>query len=256
MSSHRAFRALSFSLFLLLLPPLPCFAQGQAIPDAAKYLFDATNRERTSRDLPALQWDNALASSALAHARLMARQGILSHQLSGEPDLAQRAASAGVRFSALAENIAYGPSTSTIHSGWMHSPPHRASILDPRLNSLGVAVVQQGDLLYAVEDFSRAIPQLSLGEQETRVAAQLKKLGLRLAPYTDQARAACSAPSSFGGHPQPHAIERFESQEIDVLPGQLLGMIRDGHYSAAAVGACPPQHARASSGYRLAVLLY
>jgi hypothetical protein len=38
----------------------------------------------------------------------------------------------------------------------MNSPPHRANILDPELDSLGVAVVERNGELFAVQDFALA----------------------------------------------------------------------------------------------------
>ncbi len=61
----------------------------------------------------------------------MAAQNTLSHQLPGEPGMADRASQAGARFSSLAENVAEGPSAESIHRQWMNSPPHRANLLDP-----------------------------------------------------------------------------------------------------------------------------
>ena len=37
---------------------------------------------------------------------------------------------------------------------WMHSPPHRANILDPRMDTIGVGLVKRGGNYYAVEDFA------------------------------------------------------------------------------------------------------
>jgi hypothetical protein len=250
------FRVMLFALALALVPAPPCAAQQNGAAGPAKYLFDATNRERTSRGIPALVWDNTLAATALEHAKLMARQNALSHQFPGEPALGARATKNGVRYTSLAENIAYGPTTSTIHTGWMNSPPHRASILNANLTSLGVAVVQEGGLFYAVEDFSRTFQQLTLEEQETLLGEDLSALGLRVVNQTEDARKACLSADWPGGNPQPRTIEKYETTELSTVPAQLRNMIHDGHFTSAAVGACVPQQNSIANGYRLAILFY
>jgi len=119
-------------------------------------LFDAANRERQQRGLPALRWDEALATAARAHAKEMAARGTISHQFPGEPSMPARITKAGAHFSSLAENVAMASSAAAVHDLWMHSPPHRANLLDPDMNSLGVGVVERNRQLFAVEDFSKA----------------------------------------------------------------------------------------------------
>ena len=121
--------------------------QSEVVP-AERALFDALNRERIAQGLPALQWDEALASAAREHAMRMAQRNTLSHQLPGEPAVQDRATRAGARFSLIAENIAVAPTPATIHSAWMQSPHHRENILDPELNVVGIAVIKGGDGLF------------------------------------------------------------------------------------------------------------
>src|SRR5579863_2951861 len=141
---------------------------------AEQILFDAANRDREAHRLRPLRWDKSLASGARQHAQRMAQQNILSHQLPGEEDFKARALRAGAHFTSLAENIAEGPNAPGIHTQWMNSPPHRENLLDPKLDSIGIAVAERGGEMFAVEDFSLAVPDLSLEEQELQVAAVLK----------------------------------------------------------------------------------
>jgi uncharacterized protein YkwD len=137
--------------------PLPTIGAAQSTPTGSeKTLFEAANRERASQHLKALQWDPALAAAARQHASRMARHNELSHQFPDEPSLQERVRGAGVHYSAIAENVGEGPSAESIHSQWMHSPAHRANLLDPDLSAIGIAAVPgQGDMLFAVEDFSQ-----------------------------------------------------------------------------------------------------
>ena len=85
--------------------------------------------------------------------------------------MADRASQAGARFSSLAENVAEGPSAEAIHREWMNSPPHRANLLDPQLDSVGIAVAERNGILFAVEDFSLetgSYPWRSRRESSTR----------------------------------------------------------------------------------------
>jgi uncharacterized protein YkwD len=74
---------------------------AQSANDAHR-IFDLTNQDRQRHGLPTLRWDAALAQASQAHADRMARERVLSHQYSGEPELMERAASAGAHFRAIA----------------------------------------------------------------------------------------------------------------------------------------------------------
>ena len=142
--------ALTFAF--LCLSSHACLAQ-ERISDAEKLLFDSVNRERAARELPLVKWDEGLARAARKHAELMAEQYVVLHRLPGEADLATRAREAGVSFSHITENIGMAAYAGGFHDGWMHSPGHRANILDAVIDSVGIAVVDGGEQLFAVEDF-------------------------------------------------------------------------------------------------------
>jgi uncharacterized protein YkwD len=135
-------------------PARPSAAARLAPSKEEQAIFQSVNRERASRHLPPLKWSAALAAAARLHAQKMAREGALSHQFPGEADMGMRIRVAGVRFSSAAENVALGPTAGVIHQQWMHSPAHRDNILDPGLDSLGVAVVERQGQLFAVQDFA------------------------------------------------------------------------------------------------------
>jgi uncharacterized protein YkwD len=123
---------------------------------AERVIFDSANRERTARNLPLLRWNTGLAVAARRHAQAMAQKGALSHQFPGEPAMGMRIRLAGVQFNSAAENVAQGPSAAVLHDEWMNSPAHRDNILDPELDSIGVAVVERNGELFAVQDFALA----------------------------------------------------------------------------------------------------
>jgi uncharacterized protein YkwD len=208
--------AVALLVAALLSAPRAVHAQ-QAANYAERALFDAANRERTAQALQPLRWDDALAAAAREHAARMAQRNTLSHQLPGELPLEDRARVTGARYTLIAENVAEGFSADMIHASWMHSPPHRANLLDPELTAVGIAVVSTAGtattggassgasggvtrttaaganggpaggamggaagMLFAVEDFSQSVANLNYQEQEKQVNALLAARGLSL----------------------------------------------------------------------------
>jgi hypothetical protein len=219
-------------------------------------LFDSANRERAQRGLSQLQWDEHLAAAARQHGLLMARQNTLAHQLPGEAEPAARGQQAGARFSAFAENVAYGPDAAEIHDGLMKSPPHRKNLLDPQLNSMGVAVVDRGGTLFAAEDFSREVAALSIEEQESRVGALLKARGLTVASENAEARRVCRLGPGHERSQRPVYVVRFTGADLDKLPVSVGQALRSGRYHTAEVGACALDHPGDFAGYQIALLFF
>jgi uncharacterized protein YkwD len=251
-------------LILSVAPGTPAEAPQKANYEAAfktvtgdaRVLFDAANRERVAAALPALGWDPALARAAQKHAELLAEGGGFEHQLPGEANLAERASAAGARFSYIAENIAAGPDPETIHAGWMHSPGHRSNLLSSKVNSVGIAVVQRGDQLYAVQDFARASPALSLKQQEEKFGALLSAAGFRISDsYAALARSLCAgaAPPRVNINV---SVLHFETSELDTLPAGVVHDLRRSRLHAASVGACTAAGTGGFTQYKFAVFLF
>jgi Cysteine-rich secretory protein family len=249
--AHRAAQIFAF-VFLFV---HPCLAR-QKMSDAEKLLFDSANRERASRELPLLKWDERLARAARKHAELMAEQNVLLHRLPGEADLPVRAREEGVSFSHITENIGMAVYANGFHDGWMHSPGHRANILDAASDSVGIAVVEGGEELFAVEDFARVVTLLSIEEQEKRIGKLIAARGLRLLDVGKDARNSCVLDSEFTGISKPHYIAHYETPDISQLPEGLKKELQSGRYKAAAVGACPPKKSSGSAPFRIVVMLY
>jgi uncharacterized protein YkwD len=247
-------RIAALSAIALLITSYSVYGQSE-VPSAERSLFDALNRERTAQGLPALQWDESLAAAARQHATRMAQQNVLSHQLPGEAPVQDRATRAGARFSLIAENIALAPNPATIHSAWMQSPHHRENILDPQLTEVGIAVIKGGDGLFAVQDFSQAVANLNLNQQEHQVQATLNARGLRATQVTTDARKTCELERGFAGT-RPLSVVRFETADLTKLPSDLEQKLRTGRYHSAAVGACQGGGDSGFTRFRIAVVLY
>jgi len=110
------------------------------------------NQERTSRGLDPLEFDLLLNASSEAHSQWMQTTGQFSHAGQGGTSATARMRDAGFEFSgswASAENIAYQTERGAsgyaddvvqLHNALMNSAGHRANILDPNLESIGIGI--------------------------------------------------------------------------------------------------------------------
>lgn len=227
----------------------------------AEQIVALANQARAQAGVDSLHWDNALAAAALAHCQRMVQEGPISHRYNGEADLTERAARAGAHFSVIEENVAIGPSPSGLHQEWMNSPGHRANMLSPDVDSIGVAVLASRGVLYAVEDFGHAVQSMTPAQVEQQVAALIRPSGVTILQDSSLARAACPTndgmPHAAPGSPQPRFIMRWQDGDLSHLPPALLDHLQSGNYRQAAVGSCSAQNQGGSfTSYRLAVLLY
>ncbi len=251
--------AITALVLLLVTPNLrakSAFESQNNLTVAEQYLLAAANEARANQGLAPLRLDPVLSEASAQHAREMADHDAISHQFDGEPELAQRAASAGAHFSVIAENVGEAPTSPIIHDLWMHSPGHRANLLDPDVDSIGIAIVTRNNQLYAVEDFARTVQILTLNQQERTVATVLAQSGMRVAETTDDARQTCTMSTGYAGSRQPWFIMRYTAASLNAIPSQLKSRLASGKYHQAVVGACPATHNGSFTAYNIAVLLY
>jgi hypothetical protein len=153
-------------------------AQAPPAPDPApeKKLLLLVNMVRQNVGLEKLQWDAKLAQAAQAHAHELAAHDDLSHQFPGEADLTERVAVTGARFSAAAENVAVADDVEEVHLALMASSGHRANIMSPEYNAVGIAVERVGGRTYVTEDFARVFPVYSPQQFRDGVAAAFNQI--------------------------------------------------------------------------------
>ena len=236
---------------------LPVLAQQPAAQQVAQQLMQLTNADRAQQGLAALQWNAALAQAAAEHAQIMAQQPVLSHQYAGEPDLVARGAEAGAHFRSIAENVAVGQGAQMLEQEWMHSPLHRANILNPRLNAIGVALVRREGNYYAVVDFSDSVAALGPEQIEQQISQLLGQRGLQPAGMALDARQTCEMEHGAAGGSRPGFIMRWEGTDLGRLPEALETRIATGKYHKAAVGACDSGNpGQGFTTYKIAVMLY
>lgn len=239
-----------------LLAAAPAMAQRDG-GDAAQAIFRLTNQDRAQHGLAPLRWSAHLQRAAESHLELMLGKRELMHQYPGEAALPERARTAGVGFSEVAENLAAGFNPKSIENGWMHSPAHRQNILDPGLDAVGIATARHYGRLYVVEDFAHAIPMRGPQQVEQRVGELLRRQGINPDGPQGPAEAACASSRGVPGGPHVRLVIRFQTSNLNALPPQVVDALHRGHYTSAGVGACAPEGAQPGfTTFRVAILLY
>lgn len=173
MSRSSVVRASVFcAAFLLTLAAAPRVAAKPLLSE--KQIFDQLNQERQKAGLPILEWNEPLAEAARSHSLVMAENDKLAHQLAGEPPLQERIALQGVRFTRAGENVALTGHLEDVHLGLMGSPGHRANMLSPKYNAVGIGVIEQNGKIYVTQDFAFQVPVYSEAEFGAALAERLQ----------------------------------------------------------------------------------
>jgi uncharacterized protein YkwD len=230
------------------------------LPDEAKQLMVLANQARAAAGAPALRWDNALAAAALKHTLRMVAEGPIAHQYPGELDVSERAGLTGAHFDLIEENVAVASTPAAIHEGWMQSKGHRENMLNPEVDSVGIAVVASRGVLYATADYSRAVLALTQAQVESRVSELIQNAGVKVLAERQLARSACLMNSGLpgsAGATQPTYILRWEGSDLTHLPRNLVDQLASKRFHEAAVGSCDAHGDQGTfTSYRVAVLLY
>jgi uncharacterized protein YkwD len=170
------YRKLAILLFLLWIFSSVVINAQQPQPSSSQFdtaseehLVELINQERTSRGLNALAVDERLTEAARKHTQLMVQHSQLSHQFEGEPSPQTRVNSEGLSSDSQGENVDLNQTITGAHDALMKSPPHRANILDPDYNAIGVGIIRAGENVWVTEDFARRLPQLSESQAESAV---------------------------------------------------------------------------------------
>lgn len=120
------------------------------------------SQHRNKRNKSGLSSDKRLVRAADGHSGVMANKTCLSHQCSGEPDLAGRLRNVGYLHDGLSrwsygENVAKGTgrrgTPRQIMKSFMRSSAHRSAILSGTYKDLGVGFQNRGNTGYYTIDF-------------------------------------------------------------------------------------------------------
>ncbi|RMF68803.1 MAG: CAP domain-containing protein [Cyanobacteria bacterium J069] len=98
-----------------------------------------TNQFRQQNGVQALSYNNKLGNAAQGHSLNMANQDFFSHTGKDGSTIGQRVTAAGYQWSTTGENIAAGYTTpAAVVEGWINSPGHRANLLNPNYQEIGI----------------------------------------------------------------------------------------------------------------------
>jgi uncharacterized protein YkwD len=222
-------------------------------PQAEQQLLDLANQARAQAGAPRLTLDAGLSRAARAHAEAMFAARQLSHQFTGEPSLPQRLATATpTQLDQEGENVALDFDAEKGHQHLMLSAPHRANLLNPAYNVIGLGVVRSGDRLYIVQDFGHALPNYSAAEVKDRVAAtvaqarhQAKQPDLVRRDLLTADDAACSMTQAdkLGTSPirqlaQRYTVLTYTSLHPETLPASAGHALSSHNLRSFSVGVC------------------
>ncbi|HEX4784790.1 MAG TPA: CAP domain-containing protein [Candidatus Sulfotelmatobacter sp.] len=216
-------------------------------------LLVLANQSRRQAGAPPLVVDAGLSQAARVHAQAMLEARRLSHQFDGEPALPQRlAATTNLQLEQEGENVALDYDAEHGHEHLMLSPPHRANLLNPAYNVVGLGVVRNGDRLYIVQDFGSALPKYSSTEVKDRVATAVNQLrraasrsGLQRRDWLGADDAACSMAGAdkLGTAPvrrlaESYNVLTFTSLRPESLPAEAMRVVAGRNLRSYSVGAC------------------
>jgi uncharacterized protein YkwD len=220
---------------------------------AEQQLLELANQARAQAGAPPLTIDAGLSRAARAHAQEMLAAQQLSHQFAGEPSLPQRlAALTKLQLDQEGENVALDFDAAGAQQHLMLSPPHRANLLNPAYNVVGLGVVRSGDQLYIVQDFGHALPNYSPAEVKDRIAASVAQMRHR-AGQPDLSRrdlltaddAACSmahadklSTSAIHQLAQRYTVLTYTSLHPETLPANADHAIATHNLRSFSLGAC------------------
>ncbi|HUO17786.1 MAG TPA: CAP domain-containing protein [Verrucomicrobiae bacterium] len=220
---------------------------------AEQRLLELANQARQQAGAPPLELDPGLSHAALIHAQSMLEAQQLSHQFSGELSLPQRLAIAtSLQLDQEAENVALDYDADHGHQHLMLSPPHRANLLNPAYNVVGLGVVRSGDRLYIVQDFGHALPNYSSAEIKERIAAAVNQTRrvqnqsqLPQVEFLNADDAACSmaqadklGTSAVRSLSQRYTVLTYTSLHPETLPGAATHALSSRNLRRFSVGAC------------------
>lgn len=130
-----------------------------AVSDPSGYL-SRLNGERAAHGLRPLIMRSDLTQVAQSWSDHMAATGVLSHN--------PRLATAVSNWLAVGENVGDGPTIGDLDSAFMASAKHRANILDPTYDDVGIGTVTRNGMIWITVDFR----DVDRAEPLTRAASQ------------------------------------------------------------------------------------
>ncbi|MGB9839173.1 CAP domain-containing protein, partial [Thermovenabulum sp.] len=116
----------------------------QGLTKDEKLMLDLVNNERIKAGLKPLEIDMRLVDISRKKSKDMIEKNYFGHisPTYGSPFDALK--NAGISYRYAGENIAGAPTVEKAHQALMNSPGHRANILNPNFNKIGIGIVDGG----------------------------------------------------------------------------------------------------------------
>ena len=277
--------AISLVLFLLLAPPcaknLFCLKQEKKpsiqkkdVSTIEQDLFKLVNRARQKHDLAPVRFSPPLSSLARKHSLDMALRGDISHFSTSGKAYYERLVEGDFYFIKNGENVAFSQTfiSEFIHQGFMDSPGHRANILDPDFDEVGIGVVfKEDDGYYVTQDFIRSLKLKGREEARAEVEENINRIrrAYSLPPILFLAEAnrfaqQCSIneakdrsrppiPSHFG---KTHLFY-FRTPSFEYLYSKYKDKLLDKNYETAGLGIDFSRNEKSPGGaYFITLLLF
>ena len=176
---------------LSLNAPVPLPSPSVGVLEAT--LLTKLNAERTAGGLGALKLRPWASSVARAHSQEMAGARDIWHNHTGYLDIARQAIGAYLT----GENVAEAGTLDETDSLLMNSPPHRANILYPAFNYVGIGVaLDAAGYVYVTQDFVTIRPAPAAADPTPAIAKPVPAVkAIAAAPRPPPPTAAAPVPS-------------------------------------------------------------
>jgi hypothetical protein len=232
-------------IFLLASAPALC-ANAQSMSPAEKRILEELNHERINNGLSPLAWNEQAAAAARAHTRLLVENARLSHQFPSETSLPERLGTTGARFTVAAENVARTEWIEDVHPALMGSSGHRANVLSPRYNAIGIGVIEEKGSIFVTQDFIFLVPEYSEALFASAFAESLslaRKVGKAdIRPDARLHKLACAtdgdAAKLAGQVADARSVVVFTLSDPHSLPEQMLSRAARADFHRMNFGVC------------------
>lgn len=216
-------------------------AETETIPQMQAALFADVNAERAAAGLGPVATNAWAQGVAMGHAQAMASARNIWHNYTGYVDVARQAINAYVD----GENVGMAETLAQVDAALMASPTHKANILYPLFNTVGIGVAQDvNGYVYVTEDFADIRPAAAVvvAKPAATTAAH---------PAAQTGPAPAPAPSTAPLRVAPAAASPIVVPAPAADPAKTVSSTRAATHTAAAPGAV---HTGSGAASRLAAV--
>lgn len=208
---------------------------GYASNITVAQVVESTNSQRLASGLGTLSYNTLLAQAAIAKAQNMFSEGYWAHTSPSGKEPWDFIKSAGYVYKIAGENLARDfDSTSPMMSAWMNSPTHRANIMNPRYQEIGIAVVD--GQLNGVE--TTLVVQM-FGTPETQVAAKAPSVSVPAVASSTTINSNIATEESLEN--DENLIENQEDQALELENEMQTQELEDSQTEEVLAEAVVPQ---------------